>query len=1051
MPVHFHETPTIRAALDHAVRDGLASRGDDLLAPITFLLPRREDAGLVRRALGAALGVSVMDFYGLGEAILAGARSPVRRLKDLAIRRLVRQCLDDMEAGGELTTFAGMLDKPGFIGLLVQWLREMKAQGIDPDTVAKDAARSGRRRDHQLAGLYRRYQEFLVENHYSDGDGLLWLAAGALEEESALPDRLGRLYVIGFDLFSPIQQRLMNALARRIDHLAFYLLWDAHRPETNVALSRLRQTRDWIRRELETVVAQPLPAGPDPITPLRRHLFRLEAPPAAGLADRAVVRAIAAPSREAEVRLALRAVKQQLAGGVAPEAVAILAPRPGVYARLVQTVADEYDLPVQLELKLERYPAVGALVNLLQLEPEFRWRPTFDALRSNYLSQPWLDPEQIELLDLLTRQRPVVGGRDQWLFALQPLRPDRPAADDEALDDQPLVARLAPETLRAIQNGLTRFFDHLTPAESGTFREYTCWLQDHILAPFPGEESPGEEGAVAGLGLVSNCLSDLSGEEEPDVQAMAKVMGILRDLLQAAELVGGDTAVPWTQYRDELLTGLSGESYRSEQVRGAVRFAALEAGRALSVDYLYVLGLGEGELPTAPPPDALYGLAERRSHALPLQKPVPSEDASIWWQVVSNCHRQLVLLRPRLDDNGAPWEPSPYYQAVMACADVLEERPPLIQLPPPEEAAGKAETLAALAGQSARQAPPALEKPWLAALRAAHVMALRQGWPAPAEFEGVFRDPALVAELAGLYGPRRAWSASRLNRYGNCPYGFFAQQILGLEARPDPGEGFDAAQRGSLMHAVLEVLYRRLNEEDLLPSEPNQEAVLARLEQVCDRLLSTAPQRYGFRPGPLWRYEQREMRRQLRALLRWECRENGPQATYRPTYLELHFGLGAGGPPPLELSVDDVDFRLHGIIDRLDLDQNGRARLIDYKSGAMGYSKPDIQKGLAFQTALYALAAETLLDEVIQVRESAYWHIPSRKASGRLLMDGGAGQDEFVREVVERAAVFVSRVRHGIFPSAPGKGSIPCYGGCDLAGICRVSRLSIYKARQVYE
>jgi hypothetical protein len=62
---------------------------------------------------------------------------------------------------------------------------------------------------------------------------------------------------------------------------------------------------------------------------------------------------------------------------------------------------------------------VQDLINLLQLAPEFTWESTFQALRSPYIQQPWLTPEQIDQLDKLSREQPVMEGREQWVAALQ--------------------------------------------------------------------------------------------------------------------------------------------------------------------------------------------------------------------------------------------------------------------------------------------------------------------------------------------------------------------------------------------------------------------------------------------------------------------------------------------------------------------------------------------------------------------------------------------------------------------------------------------------------
>ncbi len=1072
MPAKLYLTPTIDDAVDHAWGQVVAAKTGDSLALGTLLLPSTEGISYVRRRLGDVLGVRLQTFYSLGQAILDENGSSARRIGDAAVRRLVRRILIQMAEEGLLTTFASVWQKPGFVQVLVDWLREMKSQGIDPLAVAAEADRSGRERDRQLARFYDRYQAYLQEKDYSDTEGLLWLAAEALENNPRLGSGSEPFLTLGFDQYSPIQLRLLDQLARRRPRLAVYLLWDPGRPEDSLALTRLRETRDelvrtlagdsgqWVGNSGQGTVDSGQRPGVDPVlVHLRGSLFELGAEvKAAG--DPSPVRAVAGPSREGEVRWALRAAKRLLLEGVPPEEIALLAPQPGVYRRLVETVAHEYGLPVHYERELTGNPAVGALLNLLALAgDDFPWRETFDALRSPYFRQPWLSPVQIGLLDQLTRERPVVAGREQWRFALQPLSLDGAEVDDEDLAGRPLVAQIPAQELAAVKDGLMAFFDHISPLTPATYREHALWLQEKILGLF----DPDPEEAPVNLEMVARCQEeDEAWRDEAwrDVAALGEVTKAMGELIMAAGQVpmAGDRQIPWSVYLGELSGLLSVRRAPARPAQGALRFRPLEAGRATAVDYLFVLGLAEGEYPQPPPADPLYAPAERerqnRPGSLPLRYVDPAEAASLWWQVLSGARRQLVLSRPRLDESGAPWLPSPYWEAALATVSGIDvQEPPVAGTPDPEEAAGSGELLLALAGRGAQRAPAELQEAWSAAGQAQEVMAQRQSWRPPGKYEGMFQSPALAAELGRRYGLSHGWSASRLNRYGNCPYGYFAQYILDLEERPDPEEGFDPLQRGSLLHEVLELLYRRLAEEGLSPTEGDREAVLAHLKAVCDGLFPVAPNRYGFRPGPLWRYEQREMRRLLRAFVIWECEENGLEAHYRPFKQEMRFGIR--GSERSRLGIEDesgIVFYLHGMIDRIDLDEKGQARVVDYKSGATGYSKNDVAAGVATQVALYALAAERLLAGVERVAESAYLHLPSRAASARLAFGSSVAEDTHVQGALASAAAFVRQTRAGLFPSAPAKpaaGGTACRTGCPYAALCRVSRLSIAKARRV--
>jgi ATP-dependent helicase/DNAse subunit B len=167
--------------------------------------------------------------------------------------------------------------------------------------------------------------------------------------------------------------------------------------------------------------------------------------------------------------------------------------------------------------------------------------------------------------------------------------------------------------------------------------------------------------------------------------------------------------------------------------------------------------------------------------------------------------------------------------------------------------------------------------------------------------------------------------------------------------------------------------------------------------------------------------------------------------------LEAAFGF-QNSAPALEIQLEDLKFKLRGFIDRIDQDVDGNLRVIDYKSGGTQYTKNDIEKGLALQTALYALAAErNWLAPGAQVKESFYLHIPARKPSGRMVFHERVEENELVESALQQAARNVQQVRMGVFPSAPAKpapGGSLCRENCDFAPVCRVSRESIRKARQ---
>jgi RecB family exonuclease len=668
---------------------------------------------------------------------------------------------------------------------------------------------------------------------------------------------------------------------------------------------------------------------------------------------------------------------------------------------------------------------------------------------------------------------------EQWQFALRPLNLKDPGFDEDERGGPKIARSLGSAVLNAIWQDLHAFCSHVSPPQAATYHAYALWLQEAVLGLFPDEEdSEGalDAGQQTSLQMIDCCLQSEDFAAR-DLQALALALEKLRELVEAGQALAllyriegshaatnshGDVVtgillrdpgvVRWEVFRDELLDLLANASLYPDASQAGIQFGQLSAARDSTCEHLFVLGLSEGEFPSPPSPDVFYSTQEREQHPLPLRVANPAEEASLWWQVIGSARRSLTLLRPRLDENGALWLPSPFWEALVELVEgLVEEEIPIAAPPKLEQAACHSELLVALAASGAQAVPYPLRASWEMSARCHSISQTRHSWQEPGVYEGFLAAPDIRAELAERFGPKHGWSPSRLNRYGNCPFGFFAQYVLKLEAQPDPEEGFDAMQQGSLLHAVLERTFVQLVKAGLPLTSENQDLVLQHLQDACQAVFETAPQRYGFRPGSLWAHEQNELKRLLEALLRWECGENGAQARFWPYKQEAAFGLPGARLPALVLEdVGGYRYRIHGVIDRIDRDKDGNLRVVDYKSGSATYSQADIQNGLACQTALYALAAEPLLAPQARVVESCYLLIPTRVTSGELEFEGRVLENETVRAAADIALEFIRLSRQGEFPSLPARssGSLSCQNRCDFSSLCRVSRHGIAKARR---
>jgi putative RecB family exonuclease len=169
-------------------------------------------------------------------------------------------------------------------------------------------------------------------------------------------------------------------------------------------------------------------------------------------------------------------------------------------------------------------------------------------------------------------------------------------------------------------------------------------------------------------------------------------------------------------------------------------------------------------------------------------------------------------------------------------------------------------------------------------------------------------------------------SFSRIDSYDNCPRKFRYAYIDRLPGVPGPHLSF-----GTSIHSALEAFYDRK-----LPACPTEEQLLTFLYEGWDTS--------GFQDVP--RDEQLDFYRHAQEVLRRYHRRAAP--TYRlPAATEAWFEL------PIEYEAVVV-----GSIDRVDVDEDGRLHVIDYKTNRKVKDRSRVAGSL--QLAIYALACRHL-------------------------------------------------------------------------------------------
>jgi len=125
------------------------------LSPIVVIMPNSIQAAGFRRRLcasGGALGVEVHTFHTLYAELLTRAGQPIPLLLDPVRIRLLRDIVDKLCERGEMTHYAALRNKPGFIALLRNTIEELKRARITPEDFSASVKGLGARLEESSTG-----------------------------------------------------------------------------------------------------------------------------------------------------------------------------------------------------------------------------------------------------------------------------------------------------------------------------------------------------------------------------------------------------------------------------------------------------------------------------------------------------------------------------------------------------------------------------------------------------------------------------------------------------------------------------------------------------------------------------------------------------------------------------------------------------------------------------------------------------------------------------------------------------------------------------------
>ena len=906
--------------------------------------------GRIYRELGDAQSgmVESFSFSSLAEKILSTeGGAAVQTLSDAGRAVLVRRALGELQ--DNVRYYYRHRRSAAFCQMAAQTIDELKSAGLSGQQLAELAkgcgAESGKLKE--LALIFQGYETLLARSGMDPSDRLE-LAGARLEEALArgtLPEFLRdrEVFIDEFDTFNAPKKRLLGAMLAALPGVTVALCDDGTPllPGDLSLFSGAKQVAAQLRQLARKNGAEV--AAPEL---LRRDLRHRDAPGLAAVAElletgrcdpdtpAGEVRLFAAPSREEEARAAAGAIRRLMRQGVRCSQIAVVCRDIAKYRAAVRYEFRMAEIPLYCdEPTTPEFSAPATAVRaLLEIARGADLTENLTTLAKTGLCA--LQEEQVCALENYAYTWAPTAAAWREKFERSPR-----GFGEQEMTEEDLRSRDMAEQARALLVGAV---DALREKVKSANAEAISRALYFCLKTLGAEEQQAAQ--VEAI---------RSARGIPAAEEAAREWNVVMELLHEMARLLGEQTVTVAEYED--LFGLllrSSDLGHIPQTLDAVVLASAGKMRLDAPDYVFVLGLAEGEFPAAPGETGLLTHADRDAlMAQEIDLPDCFENRVVREQV---CFYKALTAPAK-----GLWLSWPKGQGLTLCA-ALE---PVVEALDPAEpelaltdlASTPEDALDCLGGgwpltdteraslTAALQAPGGEEPQGLALLRRMADTAPRQVHDLPA--------------LEALLGRRLRISPSQLEKYYTCRYGYFLQYVLGL--KPRKRAELSADQSGTLMHWVLQMAL------EPNPGPDNPMAALAPFAELDDAamadlaalLVEEYARRYLPEDTARFAYLLSRLKKSMAGLLCY-LRDEQRQSSFRPVACELQIGRGEDAVPPQVYRLSDGrTVQLVGTVDRADewIEEDGTrwVRVVDYKTGSKKLDLKEVYCGLDCQMLLY--------------------------------------------------------------------------------------------------
>jgi len=869
---------------------------------------------------------------------------------------------------GELTA--------GSINLLQQVLVDLRESGY---TQAELVTIVNRATDSRLRNFVA-ILDYLRSFPIATTDSIMQLACESLEPQA--PERLGSNLVIGgFYEFNPLQKRLLMNLVRKYERVLLFILDREIHPVMNYIappesyFGGIQFNKVMLKDSEDLFFAVLADSFFRNKMKVNCALQECEPQEWQNCWSHPRLKLVRCPNRRIEVTTAARTVKQWIIDGVAANQIAVL-------------YRGAYDYLVQVRLL---FPQFGIAVNnssqpLVEAEPVRIIRKIFEINEKNFSRDSIIDltrynpirdyygSEIIQRFEYKSAAWGLSFNQDSWRDQLKRRSEYLRTLLQTAKDDEQDLFNIQRELrdLDEVYPIVDRLLHDVTLPEKAIWSNYTDHVVRLLQRYYNSENYPDSYREV--------------------FDYLVQILQRIKTLTKAATIIYLNH---FTTVFNNLLNGIMLNS-EAPQPDSGITVANIMDVRGEFFEAVILLGMTDTEFPFQRRENLLLNNRQRAmlnegagAELLPLTGTKIAEEKFLFYQVINQVKKKLLITFPQLDSGGNTFSESPFLEEILA----FQDNSPLGQfisyetvsaakvVPDLKESATPTDIRLNIFRSNWQVDDLDFLKQWIDTAELANLQARidterKRKQQMPGEWNGLLSLHRTPDEYF-----KKPLSVTRLQQYAWCPFLYLCQTVWKIDVVEEPVAELTPLAEGLLIHALLELLLKRANCSSLAEWQSFLESDLrSEIEQAVAKISGQYRSAFGFVAESVWQKELLDLKRGLELFI--ERERDALRSGFYPRMLEHQ--LAANLPFAIGESGQFCSIPLKAKIDRIDLNENGESVIIEYKRSRSSVQDPikGLEDGIHFQIPFYLLLLREIHPELHLVGAYSYVFREGKLAKG---------------------------------------------------------------------